>query len=59
MKRGEVRWADLAPRSGSEQTGRRPVIVVSHDGFNETPTWKSIIVVQSPLPHLMAGGDPP
>jgi mRNA interferase MazF len=45
MKRGEVYWADLAPRSGSEQTGRRPVILVSHDGFNQTSAWKSIIVV--------------
>ena len=44
MKRGEVHWADLALRSGSEQTGRRPVIVISHDGFNQTPGWKSIIV---------------
>jgi mRNA interferase MazF len=45
MKRGEVYWADLVPRSGSEQTGRRPVIVMSHDGFNEVPGWRSIIVV--------------
>jgi mRNA interferase MazF len=45
MKRGEIYWADLVPRSGSEQTGRRPVIVMSHDGFNQTPAWKSIIVV--------------
>jgi mRNA interferase MazF len=45
MRRGEVYWADLAPRSGSEQTGRRPVIVVSHDAFNETPSWRSVIVV--------------
>jgi mRNA interferase MazF len=45
MKRGEVYWADLIPRSGSEQTGRRPVILVSHDGFNQTPAWRSIIVV--------------
>lgn len=45
MRRGEIFWADLTPRSGSEQTGRRPVIVVSHDGFNETPTWRSVIVV--------------
>ena len=45
MKRGEIYWADLAPRSGAEQTGRRPVILVSHDGFNQTPAWKSIIVV--------------
>ena len=45
MKRGEVYWADLIPRSGCEQTGRRPVIVMSHDGFNQTPSWKSIIIV--------------
>lgn|ERR1039458_7558176 len=45
MKRGEVHWAYLVPRSGSEQTGRRPVIVISHDGFNQTPGWKSIIVL--------------
>lgn len=45
MTRGDVYWADLAPRSGSEQSGRRPVIVVSHDGFNSVTTWRSIIVV--------------
>lgn len=45
MKRGEVYWANLAPRSGSEQTGKRPVIILSHDAFNETPAWRSIIVI--------------
>jgi mRNA interferase MazF len=45
MKRGEVYWADLAPRSGSEQTGRRPVIILSHDGFNQTPGWRAVIVI--------------
>ncbi len=45
MRRGEVYWADLAPRSGSEQAGRRPVVVISHDGFNESPGWRSVIVV--------------
>jgi len=45
VKRGEVYWADLVPRSGSEQTGRRPVILVSHDAFNQAPGWKSVIVV--------------
>ncbi len=45
MKRGELYWARLVPRSGSEQRGRRPVVVVSSDGFNEVPTWRSIIVV--------------
>lgn len=45
MRRGEVYWAELEPRSGSEQRGRRPVVVVSHDGFNSIPTWRSVVVV--------------
>lgn len=45
MKRGEVYWAMLAPRSGSEQQGRRPVIIVSRDSFNRVPNWRSVIVV--------------
>jgi len=45
VKRGDICWANLAPRSGSEQTGRRPVIVISHDGFNQTAAWRSIIVI--------------
>lgn len=45
MKRGEIYWANLAPRSGSEQAGKRPVIILSHDAFNETPAWRSIIVI--------------
>ena len=45
MKRGDVYWATLAPRSGSEQSGRRPAIILSHDAFNQTPGWRSIIVI--------------
>jgi mRNA interferase MazF len=45
VTRGDLYWAELAPRSGSEQSGRRPVIVVSHDAFNQTAGWRSIIVV--------------
>ena len=37
--------ADLTPRSGSAQGGRRAVIVVSSDGFNLTPTWRAVVVV--------------
>jgi len=33
--RGEIRWADLNPVRGREQAGRRPVLVLSHDVFNE------------------------
>lgn len=45
MKRGDVYWADLVPRSGAEQQGRRPVVVLSHDAFNQARGWRSIIVV--------------
>jgi mRNA interferase MazF len=45
MKRGEIYWAELEPRSGSKQRGRRPVVVVSHDSFNQVPTWRSVVVV--------------
>src|SRR3990172_585574 len=33
--RGEIRWADLSPARGHEQTGLRPVLILSHDIFNE------------------------
>jgi mRNA interferase MazF len=33
--RGEVRWADLNPVRGSERAVNRPVLVLSHDIFNE------------------------
>jgi mRNA interferase MazF len=33
--RGEIYWADLSPTRGHEQAGRRPVLVISHDVFNE------------------------
>jgi len=33
--RGEIRWANLNPVRGHEQAGLRPVLVLSHDVFNE------------------------
>lgn len=33
--RGEIRWADLDPAQGSKQAGRRPVVVLSEEVFNE------------------------
>jgi mRNA interferase MazF len=33
--RGEIRWADLNPVRGHEQAGERPVLILSHDVFNE------------------------
>lgn len=33
--RGDIRWADLNPIRGREQAGLRPVLILSHDVFNE------------------------
>lgn len=33
--RGDIRWADLNPVLGREQAGQRPVLILSHDVFNE------------------------
>ena len=33
--RGDIRWANLNPARGREQAGKRPVVVLSHDVFNE------------------------
>jgi mRNA interferase MazF len=33
--RGEIRWADFNLVRGREQAGRRPILVLSHDVFNE------------------------
>ena len=33
--RGEIRWANLNPALGREQAGLRPVLILSHDVFNE------------------------
>jgi Growth inhibitor len=45
VRRGDIYWAELLPRSGSEQRGRLPVVVVSHDSFNQVPAWRSVVVV--------------
>jgi mRNA interferase MazF len=33
--RGDILWADLDPVRGREQSGRRPVVILSEDIFNE------------------------
>ncbi|HPV04036.1 MAG TPA: type II toxin-antitoxin system PemK/MazF family toxin [Myxococcota bacterium] len=33
--RGEIRWCDLDPTRGRMQSGRRPVLILSHDVFND------------------------
>ncbi|CAI8021587.1 Endoribonuclease MazF [Geodia barretti] len=48
--RGDVRWADLNPVRGREQAGQRPVLVLSHDVFNERSGTVIAIAVTSREP---------
>lgn len=34
-KQGDILWVNLNPTQGHEQQGKRPVLVVSNDDFNE------------------------
>lgn len=44
IRRGEVWLADLNPIRGREQTGQRPVLIVSADPFNQSPAGLVIAV---------------
>ena len=48
--RGEIRWANLDPVQGSEQAGRRPVLVLSRDLFNERSGTVIAVAVTSQEP---------
>jgi len=43
-RRGEVWLTDLNPTRGHEQAGRRPVLVVSEDLFNQGPAGLVIVL---------------
>ena len=36
MRQGEIWFADLNPTKGSEQSGKRPVVIVSGNTLNDT-----------------------
>lgn len=46
-RRGEVYWAELEPALGSEQGGRRPVIVVQNDIGNQHSATTIVVPVTS------------
>jgi mRNA interferase MazF len=47
--RGEIRWADLNPVRGRKQAGLRPVLILSHDVFNErTGTVIAVAITSQP-----------
>ncbi len=49
--RGEVRWADLNPVRGREQAGQRPVLVLSHDVFNDRSGTVIAVAITSQEPR--------
>ncbi|MFL6196186.1 MAG: type II toxin-antitoxin system PemK/MazF family toxin [Thermoanaerobaculia bacterium] len=48
--RGDIFWADLDPVRGREQAGRRPVLVLSQDVFNERSGTIIAVAVTSQEP---------
>jgi len=64
--RGEVYWADLSPTRGREQSGLRPVLVLSHDVLNRRSGTVIALAVTSreqragyPLTHRLRSGGLP
>ena len=59
-------WAELDPTQGREQAGRRPILVISHDVFNErSGTVVAVAITSQPqragfplTVELMSGGLP-
>lgn len=49
--RGEIRWAELNPVRGHEQSGRRPVLILSHDVFNERSGTVIAVALTSQAPR--------
>lgn len=49
MQQGEIWYADLDPTKGSEQSGRRPVIIISGSALNETLPILIVVPVSSKI----------
>jgi mRNA-degrading endonuclease toxin of MazEF toxin-antitoxin module len=47
MKRGEIWLVSLDPTSGHEEKGRRPVLIVSPEGFNRITKLPVILSITS------------
>ena len=44
MKRGEIYFVTLDPVVGREQSGRRPVLVISDDSINSRPLVITVVI---------------
>jgi len=56
MKRGEIHFVDLEPTRGREQQGRRPVLVVSPDKFNQVTGLPVILPITTGGAFAMRNG---
>lgn len=50
--RGEIRWADLDPTRGNEQSGNRPVLILSQDAFNARSGTVIAVALTSQRPRV-------
>ena len=50
--RGDIVWADLDPTVGHEQSGRRPVLILSEDVFNDRSGTVIAVAVTSQAPKV-------
>jgi len=49
--RGDILWAELNPVVGHKQAGQRPVVVLSHDVFNDRSGTVIAVAVSSQVPR--------
>jgi len=50
--RGDILWVDLDPTRGREQAGRRPILVLSQDVFNERSGTVIAVALTSQEPSV-------
>ena len=51
LLRGEIYWADLDPTQGREQSGRRPVLIISENVFNAHSGTVIVVALTSQEPR--------
>src|SRR6185437_17156748 len=51
LLRGEIYWTDLDPTQGREQSGRRPVLIVSENVFNARSDTAIVVALTSEEPR--------
>ena len=52
LLRGDIAWANLDPTRGHEQSGLRPVLIISQDVFNERSGTVIAVAITSKQPRV-------